>query len=71
LAKFSSKKLQTVITFAAELGLRRSKNESCWKWGNECDGQLPEAVGPLKISKTHCLLLFFYFLLFFTHFFGF
>jgi len=29
------KKLQTVITFDKEYGLRHSKNESCLKWDNE------------------------------------
>ena len=29
------KKLQTTTTFDRELGLRRSKNESCSKWHNE------------------------------------
>jgi len=33
------RKLQTTITFDREVGLRRSKNESCSKWGNEALGQ--------------------------------
>jgi len=33
------KKLQTAIIFDKELGLRRSKNESCSKWDNEFGGQ--------------------------------
>ena len=37
--RFRAKKLQTTITFDRELGLRRSKNESCWKWGKEALGQ--------------------------------
>jgi len=32
-------KLQTVITSDREFGLKRSKNESCSKWGNEASGQ--------------------------------
>jgi len=39
LQRFRAKKLQTTMTFDRELGLRRSKNESCWKWGNEPLGQ--------------------------------
>jgi len=31
-------KLQMVITFDRKLRLRRSKNESCSKWGNEALG---------------------------------
>jgi len=30
--RFRAKKLQTTITFERELGLGRSKNESCLKW---------------------------------------
>jgi len=37
--KFRTKKLQTIITFDKKLGLRRSKNESCSKLGNEALGQ--------------------------------
>jgi len=37
--RFRAKKLQTAITFDRELGLRRSKNETCSKWGNEALGQ--------------------------------
>jgi len=37
--RFRAKKLQSAITFERELGLRRSKNESCSKWGNEALGQ--------------------------------
>jgi len=33
--RFRAKKLQTTITFDRELGLRRSKNESCSKWDND------------------------------------
>jgi len=53
--KFRVKKLQTAITFDRELGLIRSKNESCSKWGNEALGQQQKAVGPSKISKFHRL----------------
>jgi len=31
-------RLQMVITFDRELGLKRFKNESCSKWGNEAPG---------------------------------
>jgi len=37
--RFRVKKLQTTITLDRELGLRRRKNESCSKWGNEPLGQ--------------------------------
>ena len=36
--KFWMEKLQMVITFDRKLRLRRSKNESCSKWGNEALG---------------------------------
>jgi len=42
--KFRTKKLQMVITFDRELGLRRSKNESCSKLGNKFVGQHPKGV---------------------------
>ena len=37
--RFRAKKLQTAITFDRELGLRRCKNESCSKRGNDALGQ--------------------------------
>jgi len=61
------KKLQTAITFDRELELRRLKNESCSKWGNEALSQQPKAIGPTKISKFHRLGFLF---LFFIHFFN-
>jgi len=61
--KFRTKKLQTAITFDKELGLRRSKNESCSKWGNEF------ADGPPEIPKFHRLGFLFYFFVIFHLFF--
>jgi len=37
--RFRAKKLQTAKALYRELGLKRSKNESCSKWGNEALGQ--------------------------------
>ena len=56
--RFRAKKLQTAITFDRELGLRRSKNESCSKWGNEPLGQPPEN------SKISSFMVSFFFLIF-------
>jgi len=64
-----AKKLQTAITFDRELGLKRLKNKSCSKWGNEALGQHPKAVGPPKIPKFHRLGFLFYFFLIFHLFF--
>jgi len=49
--KFRTKKLQTTITFGRELGWRRSKNESCSKWGNKS--------GNSKIPSFKVSFLFF------------
>jgi len=54
------------ITFDREHGLRRSKNESCSKWGNEFVDQHPNAVGPLEIPKFHHLGFRFYFFYYFS-----
>jgi len=62
---FRTKKLQMFITFDREFGLGHSKNESCLKWVNETVGQPPKAVGPLEISKFHCLGFLFYFFVIF------
>jgi len=53
LQKFKAKKLQTIITFERELGLRRSKNESCSKW------HISKGDSNFKICpKFHRLLIF-------------
>jgi len=52
------KKLQIVIIFDRELGLRRSKNESCSKWRNEAHGQFEIKILSKILSFTICFLFF-------------
>ena len=66
--KFWTKKLQMTITFDRELGLRRSKNENCSKWGNEAPDQPQKEVGLPKFQNSIIKGFFFSFLLFFIHF---
>jgi len=69
LQKFREKKLQMVITFDRELGLKGSKNESCSKWDNEVCGKSSKGImNPNFFPKFHCLL-FFYFISIFDIFF--
>jgi len=69
LQKFREKKLQMVITFDRELGLKGSKNESCSKWDNEVCGKSSKGImNPNFFPKFHCLL-FFILLVFLTYFF--
>jgi len=58
--KFRAKKLQTVITFDRELGLRRSKNKSCLKEHNKAYGQYPKGIRNPKFFQNFIVYYFFF-----------
>jgi len=58
------------ITFDRDLGLRRFKNESCSKWGNEVHREYPKGIRN-PIFSQNSIVCYLFFLVFLTHFFYF